>query len=222
MRTDFGANGPHPQQRRLFGLENLGTGMRKNLQNGIQAAKAAAASEFGEGGAAFQHESGSTHSIQSNAPPLNMAPKQVSNFGWNWNFFMNTTEEPEFNLTAPGAKGMIKVREPYIKAHAGIYLNFSSEFKGLTESPRVRWTAGLHGHGRMQARVLSMMNTTDSVQAEDDEGTEVDLPFLEKFHNARWFDKIDIAAGSMPISFEPGIRFNSKMYHKGAYDGAIA
>ncbi|CAK0811813.1 unnamed protein product, partial [Prorocentrum cordatum] len=69
------------------------------------------------------------------------------------------------------------------------------------------------------ARVLSMMNTTDSVRADDDAGTEVDLPFLEKFHDARWFDKIDIAAGSMPISFEPGIRFNSKMYHKGAYDG---
>jgi hypothetical protein len=102
-------------------------------------------------------------------------------------------------------------------------LNFSSVFSGLTNAPRVRWEAGLHGHGYVQARIMSLLNTTEETEMDPLKALQAhDLPMLEELADPRWFEKIDFSAGSLPISMEPGFQFQAKMYHSGRFKGALA
>lgn len=212
MRTDFGSNREFLQSKRRlmatpFQLIDKLNDMAK--KEGV---------EEDDGG--FQQGSRTASSVHNRHSILNFAPKQLSNFGWNWNFLTNTTESPNFDVEIPGAEGVIKVRHPYVKVHAGIYLNFSSEFSLITKAPKVRWTAGIHGHGYFQARVLANLNTTASAKVNP--FSTFKLPLLESMRAPQWFEKIDLAVGSMPVSVEPGFQFDARMYHSGTFHGAMA
>jgi len=212
MRTDFGTNREYLQRKRRLMTSPF------KLLGGLKALKKLKGMDTDDGG--FVHGGKSGGSISTQNGILNFKPKQVSNFGWNWNFFMNTTEEPNFFKTLPGAKGFIKVRKPYIKVHAGIYLNFTSEFGGMLKAPKVNWQFGLRGHGYVQARVLANLNTTASA------GVNIlkafNLSMLQQLARPQWFEKIEFATGKMPISFEPGFQFKAKAYHEGTFHGAVA
>lgn len=55
---------------------------------------------------------------------LDFTQKRVANFGWNWDFRLNSSKEASFNYTAPGTGCYVMFKKPYVKAHAGIYLKF--------------------------------------------------------------------------------------------------
>lgn len=209
MRTDYGEN------REL--LESRGRRLFSPLAFAKKMAKMKGVSTDTGG---FRASGSSGGTVNTKNGMLNLKPKQVSNFGWNWNFAMNTTQEPNYNVTIPGAKGVVKIRKPYVRVHSGIFLNFTSEFGGITMAPRVNWQFGMNGHGYVQGRVLAILNTTHS--ADVDPIQKFDLPMLQRLHTAQWFQKVEFATGHMPISFEPGFKFNAKMYHKGDFHGAVA
>jgi len=141
--------------RRLheFSLDSLRTRLRDLKETAMEGVE--------ENAGGFRAGHSSSGGINTEQGLLNLEPKQVSNFGWNWDFNMNATEEPEFNITGPGAKGIFKVRKPCIKVHAGIYLNFSSEFSGLV-------TDGLRGVARVRNAISERKR-----QARDAELTEL-------------------------------------------------
>lgn len=150
---------------------------------------------------------------------LSLIPKQISNFGWNWNFLMNSTEEPEFNYTIPGINGFMKLKQPYIKVHAGIYLNFTSHFSSVMKVPHVIWKAGINGHGVVNGRMMTDIKTTSSIT--EDPFNRFQIPVLEELRDVMWFEKIDFAAGAIPLSVEPGFQFKAEMYHTGSFDGTV-
>mmetsp|Transcript_92313 Transcript_92313/g.238265 ORF Transcript_92313/g.238265 Transcript_92313/m.238265 type:complete len:1117 (+) Transcript_92313:3-3353(+) len=151
---------------------------------------------------------------------LNLGPKRISNFGWNWDFNMNTTEQPELNFTVPGATGSFVVRNPYIRAHAGFYMEVSSQLVSVDAVPTVSWVAGIRGHGTVQARIMATQKT--SAPEAVNLFQKFHLPFLGEFGDAKWFGKLDFAAANLPISIEPGFQFRAEMYHDGAFDGSLA
>jgi len=167
---------------------------------------------------------GSTHSkidsdIHNPDSMINFMPKQLSNFGWNWDFSVNSTAEPEFNVTLPGVRGYMKLQQPYVRVHAGIYLNVSSRFHSLTGMPHVQWQAGISGHGAMSLRMITEVRTTSS--ALYDPFVELKLPQLARLEKTHWFQKIDFAAGEVPLSVEPGFQMKARMYHRGGFDGTL-
>eukprot|EP00929_Paragymnodinium_shiwhaense_P012625 TRINITY_DN11_c3_g1_i2.p1 TRINITY_DN11_c3_g1~~TRINITY_DN11_c3_g1_i2.p1 ORF type:complete len:1465 (-),score=485.05 TRINITY_DN11_c3_g1_i2:174-4568(-) len=152
---------------------------------------------------------------------LKLMPKQISNFGWNWNFFMNSSEEPEFNYTLPGLDGYVKLKEPYIKMHAGLFLNFSAKFGTFLSGtpPHVKFTAGILGHGVINARMMTDLKTTRA--ASEDPFFMFNLPVLEALKKTRWFSPIDFGMGAIPITMEPGFQFGAEMYHTGDFEGTL-
>mmetsp|Transcript_73229 Transcript_73229/g.160260 ORF Transcript_73229/g.160260 Transcript_73229/m.160260 type:complete len:1329 (+) Transcript_73229:229-4215(+) len=211
MKTDYGLNRPHLEEkkRRLFGLDDITKSLKSlGTQEGV---------EQDAGGFRSEHDGSQTFDTQNGL--LNFMPKQLSNFGWNWDFFMNTTQEPDFYMDIPGARGVLHVRKPYIKVHSGIYLNFSSHFGSLTQPPKVMWTFGLKGKGHVQARCLGSMNTTED--AGEDPFRAFKLDMFKEFESPKWFSKIDVVSGNMPVTMEPGFQMSATMYHRGTFHGAV-
>mmetsp|Transcript_22742 Transcript_22742/g.36574 ORF Transcript_22742/g.36574 Transcript_22742/m.36574 type:complete len:1388 (+) Transcript_22742:127-4290(+) len=217
MRTDFGHNREYlkankeAKERKLQGFTNpfasLLNGAGNNFQSGGQA----------NGGISTQNGL------------LNLSPKQVSNFGWNWNFFVNDTQTPRYTIDKPGTKGSFVIKQPFVKAHAGCFLNFSSNFEGgVLASPHVVWQAGFKGHGAIQGRIEGAMNSTRSFDLDPEEykfPLQDKLPFLEhlkEFEQPKWFSGIQHSVGNMPMSVEPGFQFQLKLYHKGPFSGFLA
>ena len=157
-------------------------------------------------------------------------PDQVSNFGWNWNFFLNETKAPRFVIDRPDTTGTFILENPYVKAHAGCFLNFTSRFEGFMKAPHIIWQAGLNGQGIMQGRLRGALNSTRSMEMEASSykipSTVLEnFPFLRiltKFEHTRWFSPINHAAGPMPVSFTPGFQFQMEIYHKGPFSGFLA
>eukprot|EP00928_Gymnodinium_smaydae_P038913 TRINITY_DN2671_c1_g2_i1.p1 TRINITY_DN2671_c1_g2~~TRINITY_DN2671_c1_g2_i1.p1 ORF type:complete len:1503 (-),score=358.42 TRINITY_DN2671_c1_g2_i1:177-4601(-) len=193
---------PYPEMR-----TNLGSNRRLMESFGSQVHSGNPESRTSSGGGA------------SLGSMLKFTPKQISNFGWNWNFFLNSTEEPEFNYTLPGMKGYVKLKQPYIKVHAGIFLNFSSRFAGLTLTPHVQWKAGILGHGVINARMMTDMKTTSSVA--EDPFHMFEVPALERLRTPHWLGDMALSAGPMPFHVEPGFSFKVEMYHKGHFEGTL-
>lgn len=157
-------------------------------------------------------------------------PDQLSNFGWNWNFFLNETKAPRFVIDQPDTHGTFILENPYVKAHAGCFLNFTSRFEGFMHAPHIIWQAGLNGKGIMQGRLRGALNSTRSMEMEASSykipSTVLEnFPFLRiltKFEETRWFSPIHYAAGPMPVSFTPGFQFQMEVYHKGPFSGFLA
>lgn len=222
MRTDFGLNREglrraaekkeQPEERRLSLFPSL-SGMLKKLENAEIEGVQKDDGNFHSGGHSEAH-------ISTDNDLLNLMPKQVSNFGWNWDFNMNSTEEPTFNVSGPGTQGFFMLKHPFIKIHAGIYVNFTSNFFGPFSAPRVKWTAGIKGHGNVQGRIIAALNTTGDAGVDPTSFKSLDLPILERLKTPVWFRKIDFSTGNMPISIEPGWQMKAKLYHNGEFKGA--
>jgi hypothetical protein len=224
MRTNFGQTDPdfeahNPARSRQ--RHNRDTDSRR-----LQAFGTGGGAQFGlpPGGfppSAFSayHPSAVGNGLETMDKLLTLIPKQMSNFGWNWNFFMNDTEEPEFNYTLPGIDGYMKLKQPYVKVHAGIYLNFSSHFKSIREAPKVAWKAGVDAHGVVSGRMLTDIKSTSKIT--EDPFHLFQLPLLEELGDIMWFEKIDFSVGAMPLAVQPGFQFKAEMYHTGLIDGTV-
>jgi len=168
-----------------------------------------------------QQSANSDFGIDSQNQLVKFEPNQISNFGWNWNFFLNSTEEPEFNYSLPGMEGYVKLKQPYIKIHAGIYFNFTSKFGQMLEmeAPALNWKAGIVSHGQVNARMMTDMKTIKD--ASEDPFALFNIPALEKLKETQWLEEIDIAMGPMPMTVEPGFQFKAELYHVGQFDGTL-
>eukprot|EP00930_Biecheleria_cincta_P079853 TRINITY_DN6783_c0_g1_i2.p1 TRINITY_DN6783_c0_g1~~TRINITY_DN6783_c0_g1_i2.p1 ORF type:complete len:1436 (-),score=304.52 TRINITY_DN6783_c0_g1_i2:234-4541(-) len=208
LRTDFGQ---HTEEgRRLFDFPNV----------------------FGapNSGGELKSEGTSTGGIDTKNSVVNLSPKQISNFGWNWNFFMNESQTPTFIIDKPGTKGKIIVKNPYVKVHAGCFVNFSSDFAGFLKPPHVIWQAGFKGHGAIQGQLQGAINSTKSAELDPEtykvpKDVMAQLPFLrllQKFDEPVWFSPIQNAVGNMPMKLTPGFQFQMAMYHKGPFEGWLA
>mmetsp|Transcript_37399 Transcript_37399/g.98922 ORF Transcript_37399/g.98922 Transcript_37399/m.98922 type:complete len:1281 (+) Transcript_37399:3-3845(+) len=218
MVTDWGANRQHlkksGRQLSMFDSMQNELGSMKNKFKNLDDIDGV---EEDNGG--FSSGGKTSTAFNTKNSFLNLQPKQVSNFGWNWNFYMNTTEA-NYEKNLPGLRGWMKLHNPYIRIHAGIYLNFTSEFTGLTAAPLVKWTAGVRGHGNVNAHVVASMNTTDDSGV--DPFNVFKLPILEHLETPRWFNEVEFATGALPIKMEPGFQFKASMYHRGTFKGGIS
>lgn len=151
---------------------------------------------------------------------LNFQPDQKSHMGWNWDIDINTTESPKYLLDAPGVKGKLILKHPEVNMTTGLRFNHSSAMKDLTSIPEVKWQAALDGVGMLNLKVYAMLNTTGTAGV-DPVGI-VNFPVLKEFERPKFFTKIDFATGNLPMSIEPGLQINGKMYHKGEFDGSVA
>jgi hypothetical protein len=57
---------------------------------------------------------------------LSFKPRNVANFGWNWDFRMNSTKDAEYSYSVSGTKMFVLIKKPYVKAHSLIRLRFRS------------------------------------------------------------------------------------------------
>lgn len=150
---------------------------------------------------------------------LNFIPKQIANFGWNWDAEGNFTTNPEYNYTIPGGRGSFVLRRPYVKVHAGLWLNFTSRFITLQDPPHVKFTLGMAGHGTVNAKVIAEMEVADPQNT----GTvkRFQMPVLPELSDTMWLGELDFSLGSIPISFQPGVQLEANAYHKGSFRGSL-
>lgn len=179
---------------------------------------------------------------------LNLAPKKVANFGWNWDFKINGSQDISFNYTVPGSKMSLMIRKPYIKAHSSLNIRFRSymphenaedtffndntwvSLKKKTSDkhasifeqwePRVKWECSLPGHGALEVGILAQMNA--KTDASSNPLDLIQIPVLQDFWKPKWFGTLDFALGSFPVSMTPGIQFKAKFFHYGTFRGSLA
>eukprot|EP00746_Dinoflagellata_sp_MGD_P107584 gnl/MRDRNA2_/MRDRNA2_45604_c0_seq1.p1 gnl/MRDRNA2_/MRDRNA2_45604_c0~~gnl/MRDRNA2_/MRDRNA2_45604_c0_seq1.p1 ORF type:complete len:1365 (+),score=253.90 gnl/MRDRNA2_/MRDRNA2_45604_c0_seq1:133-4227(+) len=151
---------------------------------------------------------------------LDYVPEQVSNLGWNWDFELNTTSTPQVNYTLPGGEGSLTLKNPYVKAHAGIYFNFSSNLMNdFSKPPDVWFQLGLKGHGVISGKMNSELRIDDSVAG--DPFNRHELPILRHLAGTMWLGTVEFAVGHLPVSFTPGVQFKAKAYHIGRFLGSL-
>jgi hypothetical protein len=179
---------------------------------------------------------------------LNFQPKKVANFGWNWDFQVNASQDISFNYTVPGSKMFLVVKKPHIKAHSELKIKFRSympnenaedtfftdnTWVSLKKSvstqrasifdawePRVKWEASLPGHGQIELGILLQANAQTSVSSNPLE--LIQIPVLQDFWKPKWFGTLDFSLGSFPVSITPGVQFKAKFFHYGTFRGSLA
>eukprot|EP00931_Biecheleriopsis_adriatica_P083803 TRINITY_DN574_c0_g1_i3.p1 TRINITY_DN574_c0_g1~~TRINITY_DN574_c0_g1_i3.p1 ORF type:complete len:1442 (-),score=325.96 TRINITY_DN574_c0_g1_i3:202-4527(-) len=219
VRTNYGQH--HRDKRKLASLEELGAAFAQGFGGAATPSNTAG---FTSGSTVTSGASGAF----ANPTLSSLNPKQVSNFGWNWNFSLNETETPTFVIDKPGTKGSFIIRNPYVKAHSGCFLNFTSNYNGFMKPPHIQWQAGMKGHGIFQGRLESAMNSTHSAELDPEEYKlpgQDQIPFLRllaQYDQPKWFSPIQKSVGNMPMSMEPGFQFQSNLYHKGPFSGYLA
>lgn len=143
----------------------------------------------------------------------------MSNFGWNYDFKANTADNPSFNYTFPGGRGYLRIWKPYLRAHAGIMVNFTSRFDDMKKPPHVQLKVTLEGHAVVSGKMVSLLEVDDDVTG--DPFNRFDVPILEQLKDPYWMGQVAFHLGSIPISFSPGVQFKAKAYHIGKFKGTL-
>merc|ERR1719162_1662382 len=179
---------------------------------------------------------------------LNFQPKKVANFGWNWNFQLNASQDISFNYSVPGSKLYVMIQRPFIKAHSKLQIKFRSYMpnenaedtfftdntwvslsKHTSDSsssvfeqwePRVKWEISMNGHGSLKGGLLAQMNAQQSISSNPLE--LIQIPVLQQFWKPKWFGTLDFVLGNLPVSVTPGIQFKAKFFHYGSFRGSMA
>lgn len=151
---------------------------------------------------------------------LDYVPQQVSNLGWNWDFELNTTSTPQINYTIPGGEGSIILKKPYVRAHATLYFNFSSNLlNDFSTPPDVKFRVGLKGHAIVSGKMNSELRIDDSVAG--DPFNRHELPILRHLAGTMWLGTVEFSVGHLPVAFTPGVQFQAKAYHMGRFLGSL-
>jgi hypothetical protein len=146
-------------------------------------------------------------------------PKQFAHFGWNYNFKANCADNPSFNYTFPGGRGYIRLFEPYVRAHVGIQMNFSSTFTNIQKAPHVTLRLAVEGHAVVSGKMVSLLNVEEDVTG--DPFNRFEIPILQELRDATFLPEIAFNIGNVPVSFSPGIQFEAKAYHIGRFKGSL-
>jgi len=179
---------------------------------------------------------------------LNMQPKKVANFGWNWDFKLNASQDISFNYSTPGNRMYFVIAKPYVKAHSVIKFRFRSympnenaEDTFFTDNtwvslkkhqsdkvadvfehwtPRVKWEFTMDGHATIAGSLMSQMKFDMSVSSDPLE--LIQIPVLHDFWKPKWFGTVDFNLGDLPVSITPGLQFKAKFFHYGTFRGSLA
>lgn len=179
---------------------------------------------------------------------MNLQPKKVANFGWNWNFKINASQDISFKYTVPGNQMYVVIGKPYVKAHSKLRFKFRSympnenaEDTFFTDNtwvslkkhssdtradifeqwvPRVKWEASMKGHGKVEASLKAQMNAHMSISSNPLE--MIQIPVLQQFWKPKWFGTVDFNLGNLPVSLTPGIQFKAKFFHYGTFRGSLS
>eukprot|EP00746_Dinoflagellata_sp_MGD_P122897 gnl/MRDRNA2_/MRDRNA2_57658_c0_seq1.p1 gnl/MRDRNA2_/MRDRNA2_57658_c0~~gnl/MRDRNA2_/MRDRNA2_57658_c0_seq1.p1 ORF type:complete len:1435 (-),score=257.56 gnl/MRDRNA2_/MRDRNA2_57658_c0_seq1:183-3860(-) len=167
-----------------------------------------------------QVETSTTGGLGPTENILSTTPRQSTNFGWNWDLVLHENNNfPRFNHSFPGGKGYLLLLNPHVQMHAGIFMNFTSEFVDLRHAPHVRFQVGLDGTAELGGRAVALLRFDDTVSG--DPLNRFEIPLLKELSNTLWGKEIAFAVGNVPVSFAPGIKFNARAYHIGKFKGSI-
>mmetsp|Transcript_12886 Transcript_12886/g.28711 ORF Transcript_12886/g.28711 Transcript_12886/m.28711 type:complete len:1300 (+) Transcript_12886:61-3960(+) len=150
-------------------------------------------------------------------------PDQNSQFGWNWNYYMNTTRNPQFKYTFPGGIGYMRLYAPYLKANIGITMNHTSKLKGFKLSPQVTIDAQMQGVANFNADIAAAVkfNTDRSASMLDNVLDRINISGFPNFTADNIFHKAKFFMGGTPLSIEPKFECKLKAYHLGLLNGTM-
>jgi len=149
---------------------------------------------------------------------FNYIPREVSSFGWNWDFEANSSKNPEFKIKFPSGQGYAHFIEPIARFHAGLTLNFTSHIDGINSPPHVRVVAVVRGHGYVGG---------DMAVVVDIDGSPVDafrdhvIPLLQQHDETTHMSPLEFYIGSVPICISLGFRLGLRAYQVGQFRGAV-
>jgi len=151
---------------------------------------------------------------------FNFTPRASSTFGWNWNFEKNKTREAQYRYLFPGGRGYILFKDSYLKAHAGISLNFTSRFEGIGQAPHVQLTTHFEGTAKLNADITTLTDVRGSTSG--DPLGRFHIPLLNNFTRES-FDMAPVSffLGNIPVSLEPGVSMGLDAYHLGQLRGSL-
>lgn len=150
-----------------------------------------------------------------------LSPKTIENIGWNWDYNANTTRNPEFVVQYPGGNSWLRLHQPYLKAHFGVVMNFSSVFPDITSTPQVSMKAEVKGMADMNIDLATEARFTD-------QGTKVSsstllhnihFPFLGQ--EKEWMKAFDVDIGGVPVKVQPGFTCHLNAWHVGELEGSL-
>jgi hypothetical protein len=178
---------------------------------------------------------------------MNLKPKNIANFAWNWDFKANASQDITLNYTVPGNDFYLTLTKPIIMLHSKIrfrlrsYLphqnvqdNFfdnnqwvslkkhmSNQRADIFEQwvPRVKWELDMDGHGHIDAGLMTQMNFRYDTRSNPLE--LIKIPVLQDFWKPQWFGSVNFPLGNIPVTLSPGFQFKAKVFHYGGFRGSL-
>lgn len=150
---------------------------------------------------------------------FDFVPREVGNFGWNWDYEANSTKDEQFSLQSTGFEGYAKFEKPAVRAHAKFTLNFSSHEVGFGIAPEEHIVATLDGHGFISGDFTGILKADDAYS--DDLMRQFRVPLLNGMEETTYLTPLEFYLGSVPVKVSPGIRMNINAYHIGRFKGSM-
>mmetsp|Transcript_103428 Transcript_103428/g.299231 ORF Transcript_103428/g.299231 Transcript_103428/m.299231 type:complete len:1454 (+) Transcript_103428:169-4530(+) len=151
-------------------------------------------------------------------------PLQTSRLAWNWDYDAKTESNPQFKYIFPGGVGWMRLYKPFLKAHYGLNVTFTSHIDGLMKSPQVNVTARLKGWADFNADVATAVNfkTDRSASVLDNFLEVIPIPGLDTVARQETFLRpVKFYFGGTPITVKPGFSCQMKAYHIGLLKGSL-
>jgi hypothetical protein len=151
------------------------------------------------------------------------ANKQHSNLHWNWDYDANCTRNPEFTYMFPGGEGWLKLYKPYLKAHVGLTLNFTSDLaQNMVGKPHVTINGELDGNANMNIDAATRLDFTQDAKMSPLNRVQLPIATLGKLGQSTMYMKpIKFFFGTTPMSIDPGFSCHVNIYHVGALEGSL-
>jgi hypothetical protein len=156
--------------------------------------------------------------------PLNFQlPKQLSRLNWNWDYNLNTTDNPRFQYNFPGGQGKMKLYKPYMISNISMKMNFSSHLKDIRKPPHVSIATDIEGAASMNVTLATIANFTKRKAAGKlDDVVKKLLPHFgvkQPFH--MFLEPLKLDLGGTPLTIQPKFTTTLKAYHIGLMHGSL-
>jgi len=133
-------------------------------------------------------------------------PSQAAKLGWNWDYHKNSTRDALLEYNFPGGQGWVRFYKPYLKAHVGLELNYTSRIKSLGKPPHVNLIAEVDGIMDISGEMAAAMDfVSDSDMSMEGMFSKLDIPLLANFtRETIYMQPITIFLGHTPLTIDPG------------------
>eukprot|EP00931_Biecheleriopsis_adriatica_P074692 TRINITY_DN4869_c0_g1_i1.p1 TRINITY_DN4869_c0_g1~~TRINITY_DN4869_c0_g1_i1.p1 ORF type:complete len:1392 (+),score=293.48 TRINITY_DN4869_c0_g1_i1:62-4177(+) len=153
------------------------------------------------------------------------SPQEQDHFHWNWNYKANSTENPQYKYTFPGATAWLRLFKPYIDSNVGFSMNLSSHIPELMQPPHVLTDALVQSVSDMDLDVGMAADFTkdESSSVLDNVLDTFPIPILSKIKadTEQFMRPMVFHVGATPVSVEPGWSMNMKIFHIGRMKGTM-